>query len=627
MPLAAHTRLGPYEITGSIGAGGMGEIYAAHDHRLHRDVALKVLPPLFASDPDRMARFNREAQLLASLNHARIASLYGLEESGDIRALVMELVPGPTLADRLVSGPIPVDEALIYARQIAEALEYAHERGVIHRDLKPANIKVTPDGDVKVLDFGLAKALDTTRVAAALADSPTLTIASTGAGVIMGTAAYMSPEQAAGGTVDRRSDVFSFGSVLFEMLAGRSAFGGGSGTEVLAAVLKSEPGWNALPATTPGVVRSLLRRCLTKDRKQRLQAIGEARIVLEAPRDAASEPSARRIAAPTLAWTIAGLSLVVAGVLLWERFTPAPQAPRVVTRFGVPFDTSGPPLPLGIAISRDGARLVFSAGAKIQLYLREFGQLDARPIPDTVGGRAPAFSPDGERLVFVGGNAELKTISLSGGGAQVITPSGVRVIAPATWDADDRILYGTSRGLMRVPVRGGMPETLVPIGAHLQPGETDGVVLGAKMLRDGRGVLYNVGKSSGKLEAAVLDFSTGRHTRLNSVNGFIVGVTAGSCSSTTSRPATSWRFRSTNSASMSPRRPSACWRETSGRAGWSATSLSLIPERSRTTRRMNERWRRISSCGSIAAARNNPYPIQSAGTTPFSSLPTATSWP
>ncbi len=273
MPLIVGARLGPYEILALLGAGGMGEVYRARDTRLHRDVALKVLPEIFARDPERMARFEREAQVLASLNHPNIAQLYGLEESEGVRALVMELVEGPTLA-----GPLPLDEALPLARQIAEALEYAHDRGIVHRDLKPANIKVTPDGAVKVLDFGLAKALDDDPAATSAHNSPTLSLAMTRTGVLLGTAAYMSPEQAKGKPADRRADIWAFGVVLIEMLTGKQLFKGENAPEILASVMKDEP---ALPESPPHL-HALLRRCLEKDPRQRLQSIGEARIILEA---------------------------------------------------------------------------------------------------------------------------------------------------------------------------------------------------------------------------------------------------------------------------------------------------------------------------------------------------------
>src|SRR5262245_16956688 len=268
MSLSVGTKLGPYQIEAAIGAGGMGEVYRARDTKLNRDVALKVLPSAFASDTERMARFQREAHLLASLNHPNIAAIHGLEESSGVRALVMELVEGPTLADRIGQGPIPLDEALPIARQIAEALEYAHEKGIIHRDLKPANVKITAEGVVKVLDFGLAKAAEGTVTSMSPADSPTLTLAATQGGVILGTAAYMSPEQAKGKAVDRRGDIWAFGCVLYEMLTGQLAFKGETVTDTLATVLRAEPEWNELPASTPAAIQKLLRRRLEKDLKR-----------------------------------------------------------------------------------------------------------------------------------------------------------------------------------------------------------------------------------------------------------------------------------------------------------------------------------------------------------------------
>jgi serine/threonine protein kinase len=279
--LSTGDRLGSFEILNAIGAGGMGEVYRARDAKLGRDVALKVLPEAFARDDERMARFQREAKVLASLNHHNIATVHGLEDSGSIHALVMELVEGPTLAERISSAPIPIDEALPIARQICDALEYAHEHGIVHRDLKPANVKVTSDDAVKVLDFGLAKALEGDAASIDIATSPTITRMATQAGVLLGTAAYMSPEQAKGHPVDRRADIWAFGCVLYEMLTGEMTFRGESVTDTLAAVLRAEPDWSQLPAATPIRVRVLLQRCLQKDPKQRLQAIGDARISLD----------------------------------------------------------------------------------------------------------------------------------------------------------------------------------------------------------------------------------------------------------------------------------------------------------------------------------------------------------
>jgi serine/threonine protein kinase len=340
MALNSGTQLGPYEVIAPLGAGGMGEVYRARDTKLGRNVALKVLPAAFASDADRMARFQREAQVLASLNHPSIATIHGLEETGSTRALVMELVEGPTLAERIAQGPITINEALPIAKQIAEALEYAHERSVIHRDLKPANVKVTSDGAVKVLDFGLAKALATEASGANLANSPTISIAATQAGVILGTAAYMSPEQAKGKSVDRRTDIWAFGCVFYEMLTGKQAFEGETVSDVLAAVIMKDPDWTAVPASTPASIRQLLRRCLEKDSKRRLRDIGEARIAIEetlsgdaetpaptvgAIQELRLQPPWRRVAK----WASAAILLLLVGVGgMWlesRHVTPPPR--------------------------------------------------------------------------------------------------------------------------------------------------------------------------------------------------------------------------------------------------------------------------------------------------------------
>jgi eukaryotic-like serine/threonine-protein kinase len=289
--LNPETSLGAYEIVALVGSGGMGEVYRARDSKLGRDVALKVLPEAFAHDTERMARFQREAKVLASLNHPNIASIYGLEDSGATHALVMELVEGPTLADRIKQGPISVDESLRIAKQIAEALEYAHERGIVHRDLKPANIKVTTDDAVKILDFGLAKALDGDAASMDISTSPTISRLATMQGVLLGTAAYMSPEQAKGKSVDRRADIWAFGCVLYEMLTGKMAFSGEAVTDTLAAVIRAEPDWSQLPAATPVRVRVLLQRCLQKDPKQRLRDIGDARISLDEVLSGAPDPA------------------------------------------------------------------------------------------------------------------------------------------------------------------------------------------------------------------------------------------------------------------------------------------------------------------------------------------------
>jgi serine/threonine-protein kinase len=342
--LKSGTKLGWYEIVAPIGSGGMGEVYRARDTKLGRNVAIKVLAAAFARDAERMARFQREAKVLASLNHPNIASIYGLEDSSTTHALVMELVEGPTLADRIKSGPIPIDETLRIAKQICEALEYAHERGIVHRDLKPANVKVTNDDAVKILDFGLAKVLEADGSSLDIANSPTITGMATQAGVLLGTAAYMSPEQAKGKVVDRRADIWAFGCVLYEMLTGRMAFRGETVTDTLAAVIKEEPNWSQLPAGTPIRVRVLLQRCLQKEPKQRLQAIGDARISLDEVLSGAAESSSST-AAPVAAifgrqMLMVGLGVLllgaaIAGLATWKLKPAAKSLPTPVSRFTI----------------------------------------------------------------------------------------------------------------------------------------------------------------------------------------------------------------------------------------------------------------------------------------------------
>src|ERR1700693_5555708 len=320
MALTPGTRLGSYEVLAQIGAGGMGEVYQAHDTKLGRDVAIKVLPEAFAHDPGRLSRFQREAKMLASLNHPNIATIHGLEQSGDTSYLVMELVSGETLAERVKAGAVPIEEALTIAKQIAEALEAAHEKGIIHRDLKPANVKVTPEGKVKVLDFGLAKAFAGDTSTEDMGNSPTLSMAATMQGVILGTAAYMSPEQARGKTTDKRTDIWAFGCVLFDLLTGKQAFHGVDITDILAAVVRAEPEWQALPAATPVKVRDLLRRCLQKDKTQRFRDAGDARIEIEdaiaAPKDSDATQDAT-VSTSKLPWAVAAVLAIIAVVALW----------------------------------------------------------------------------------------------------------------------------------------------------------------------------------------------------------------------------------------------------------------------------------------------------------------------
>jgi serine/threonine protein kinase len=365
MPLAPGVRLGPYEIGTQIGAGGMGEVYRATDTNLKRTVAIKVLPDAFAFDGDRLARFQREAEVLASLNHPNIAQVYGLEGVDGGKALVMELVEGPTLADRIAQGPIPLVDALSIARQIAEGLEAAHEQGVIHRDLKLANIKVRPDGTVKVLDFGLAKGMEPVGIVSSnLSQSPTITTpAMTQAGVILGTAAYMSPEQARGQVVDRRTDIWAFGCVLYEMLTGRRAFAGETATEIVSEVLKAEPAWDRLPSNTPPPVRRLLRRCLRKDRKDRLHDIADARVEIDEARDVALGDGEQPLADTSrrkerIAWlALVALVFGAAAGTVFLAFRSRPAATEMHLEINTPAAVN----PLSFAISPDGQKIVFTA--------------------------------------------------------------------------------------------------------------------------------------------------------------------------------------------------------------------------------------------------------------------------
>ena len=477
MPLSVGARIGPYEIAGALGAGGMGEVYRARDTKLHREVALKVLPELVAGDSERLVRFRREAQVLASLNHPNIAHLYGFEDAGGIHALVMELVPGPTLADRIAEGPLALREALPIARQIADALEAAHDHGVIHRDLKPANIKVKDDGTVKILDFGLAKALgaDGESGAADPSNSPTLTARATQLGMILGTAAYMSPEQARGRAVDRRADVWAFGCVLYEMLTGRRAFAGDDVTETLATVLKDPPDWTGLPRDLPVPIQRLLRRCLAKDPRKRLSAIGDARLELDEPDDvrASSEPAAtpRRPFVPMLAAAAAG-AIVTAAVAfgLWRTSGPSGQAETMMrTSMLAPESVVFSPDAADSAISPDGKLVVFVSGSvsgtgDAQLWLRSVNALTAQRLENTTGAFLPFWSPDSRRLGFFA-DGKLKTIGVDGGRPDVIcdAPTG----RGGTWNAKGDIVFAPAAagGLFRVSANGGDPTPLTTLDA------------------------------------------------------------------------------------------------------------------------------------------------------------------
>ena len=464
MGLSTGTRLGPYEIVSPLGAGGMGEVYLARDLKLGRSVAIKVLPSEVAKDPEKLDRFKREAKVLASLNHPNIASIYGFEDT-DKPGLVMELVEGPTLADRILAGPVPVEETLRVAKQVCEALEYAHEHGVVHRDVKPANIKVGGDGTVKLLDFGLAKALESIVVNSDISSSPTFTHMATQAGLILGTAAYMSPEQAKGRPVDRRADIWAFGCVLFEMLTGKMVFSGESVTDTVAEIIKAEPGWSLIPANTPKPIRTLLQRCLKKDAKQRLQAIGEARIIIEdvlaAPAGTSveeAEPAkaaAKRRSLSLVGW-IGGFApgAVLAALAVWwgtrSSSVPAMHFSAVTTFAGVQAQP---------ALSPDGRSVAFVSNRdghyNVYVGLVRGGQL-LQITHDASMKSRPAWSPDGGTLAYAQmndfGTMDIWEVAALGG-------SPHKVILNATDPGVD-----TRRTLTRVRKHGGRDDLYIRSG-------------------------------------------------------------------------------------------------------------------------------------------------------------------
>jgi serine/threonine-protein kinase len=497
--MSPQSSIAHYRITAKLGKGGMGEVWRATDTKLVRDVAIKILPETFAQDPDRLARFTREAQVLASLNHPHIAAIYGVEE----RALVMELVPGPTLAERIAQGPIPLDEALPIAQQIAEALEYAHERGVIHRDLKPANIKIPPEGRVKVLDFGLARALGNEPASGDPASSPTLTMSPTVAGMILGTAAYMSPEQAKGKPVDKRADIWAFAAVLAEMLTGKPLYSGETISDTLAAVIMKEPDLQRLPAATPTSVRRLLRRCLEKDGQRRLRDIGEARIAIQdtlagaLPEEPAVAPTAPSRNA--IAWAVTALmtlAFLTTGVLLW-RATRLVDHPLVRLNVDLgPDALTG--LSTTVSISPDGRRLVFPArgpDGKQLLATRLVNQSQTTLVTGTVGGQDPFFSPDGEWVGFFAEN-KLRKISVQGGApvtlCEAVNPRG------GSWGEDGNIVAALNQlsPLSRVPEAGGVPQRLTKLSSgeatHRWP----------QVLRGGQAILFTTAHTTIGMEDA-----------------------------------------------------------------------------------------------------------------------------
>ena len=519
MPLSTGDRLGPYEILAPLGAGGMGEVYRARDTKLDRAVAIKILPEAFAADSERIARFQREAKTLASLNHPNIAYIHGLEESNGVRALVMELVEGEDLAQRIARGAIPVAEALPIAKQMADALEAAHEQGIIHRDLKPANIKLRRDGTVKVLDFGLAKAMEPTGVASpSVSQSPTITTpAMTQAGMILGTAAYMSPEQARGKPVDKRADIWAFGCVLYEMLTGQRAFDGESVSETLARVIEREPDWTKLPAALSPALRTYIRRCLQKDPRQRVQAIGDVRLALEGAFETAlPQTTAPAVVAEWRRVVLMGVAAIIAsgaiiGTLVWVAMRPAP--PRV-SRLQITTSGTGAPTmnwqDRNVAITPDGSRLIYVGNQGTQIFVRALDAF-APAVVFTGGPRGLFVSPDGQWIGFVDLLSVLKKVPVTGGPAVTLATLDTAGPSGATWGPMDTIIVATNSvttGLQRIGAAGGATTVLTrPDRAR---GEADH--FWPEMLPGGRAVLFTITSLTGGLDAAqvaVLDLQTG----------------------------------------------------------------------------------------------------------------------
>jgi serine/threonine-protein kinase len=460
--MTPQSSIGPYRIVSKLGAGGMGEVYRARDSKLARDVAIKVLPPALAGDAQYMARFEREAQTLAALSHPNIAAIYGIEQG----AIVMELVEGDTLAERIARGPVPLDEALPIARQIAEGLEAAHERGIVHRDLKPANVKITPSGLVKLLDFGLAKTAGEASAATSATISPTLSLAMTQVGMILGTAAYMAPEQARGKPVDKRADIWAYGVVLYEMLTGRQLFGGETVTDTLASVVKDAPDLGVLPAETPWTIRRLVDRCLRKDPGKRMRDIGEARLAIDEPVvvvPAPVEVAPAKARLPWLPWVLAVVSIAAAGLGWWRAARPVPPRPLLRISAELPPDltlsSSGGSM---LALSPDGQRMAVAArGAdgRTQLYTRTMRQAQFTALRGTENAHSPFFSPDGQWIAFAA-EGKLKKISSEGGAALTLCP--VTTLRGGAWADNGFIVFspGLDGGLLRVAAAGGVASEL-----------------------------------------------------------------------------------------------------------------------------------------------------------------------
>ena len=524
MALGSGTKLGPYEVTAPIGAGGMGEVYQAHDTKLGRDVAIKVLPEAFAHDPERLSRFQREAKMLAALNHPNIATIHGLEQSNGTSYLVMELVSGETLAERVKrEGALPIEEALTICKQIAEALEAAHEKGIIHRDLKPANVKVTPEGKVKVLDFGLAKAFSGDAANDDPSNSPTLSMAATMHGVILGTAAYMSPEQACGKAVDKRTDIWSFGCVLYELLTGKPAFQGETVTEILAAVLKGEPDWQPLPAATPTKIRDLLRRCLQKDVNKRCRDAGDMRIEIEEALAAplATESTIAKVPRQTIwRWALASgllclIVTVIAAFAVWNLKPAPPPSPLPVTRTVITLppgqQLAGLEDGSAVALSSDGTHLAYvaSQGGTQQIYLRAMDSLESRAIPGSEGAINPFFSPDGQWVGFFASN-KLKKVSVTGGAA--VTLGDAANTRGASWGSQGMIALASGVGsLLQVSDAGGTSQPLT----RLDKGEN--THRWPEFLPGGKAVMFSPGTAGGNWtdsRVAVQQIETSKRTNL-----------------------------------------------------------------------------------------------------------------
>ena len=525
MALETGARVGIYEVTGKLGEGGMGEVYRAHDTTLDRDVALKVLSEGFTADPDRLSRFQREAKVLASLNHPNIGGIYGLESAGDAQALVLELIEGPTLADRIAEGPMQVDEAIAIAKQIADALEAAHEEGIVHRDLKPANVKVRPDGTVKVLDFGLAKAVNPEGGDGSGADNPTISLTgATQMGMVVGTAAYMAPEQAKGKPVDKRADIWAFGVVLLEMLGGKRVFEGETASETLAAVMMKDPSWELVPEDLPASLDNLLHRCLEKDPRKRVRDIGDARLAMEGAFETTVAAPVVESSVPTLQiWqqpiSIGGallLAILVTGLGVWSLTQPEP--PSVSRLALVPDDD----LPLfravsspDVSISPDGQYIAFLSGSvglgAERLNLRPIDQLTSETLVDEGELNSPFFSPDNQAIGFYDRSVappQLKRVSLRGGPTSTIC-NLAGDLRGASWNEDGVIVFGSAEGasgLWQVPAVGGEPQLLTTPDA--EQGEVDH--WWPEFLPDGNSVLFTITTTSiDESKIAVLSLDSG----------------------------------------------------------------------------------------------------------------------